>query len=207
MAQSQIDLGKLFQSVLQGLQKNQTTLNQADTYNHNHGDNMVQIFDVITQAMKDKKNDDPATQLEYASQLLRQKSSSGSADLYSKGLEQASQQIQGQSLTIESILPLIMMLLGGGKASPTNTGDLLGSLLGGLSGATSSQSSQGFDLGGLLSVLGGGRAGDTGGMGDIGSLIGTLLGGSPMASTPHRVQSGEIVASSILQTLSQMLGQ
>ena len=207
MAQSQLDLGKLFQSVLQGLQQNQTALNKADTFNHNHGDNMVQIFDVINQAMKEKKNADPATQLEYASQLLRQKSTSGSADLYSRGLEQASQQIQGQQITIESILPLIMMLLGGGKASPTNTGDLLGSLLGGLSGATGGQSGQGFDLRGLLSVLGGGQAGDTSGIGDIGSLIGTLLGGSPMTSTPHRAQSGEIVAGSILQALSQMLGQ
>ena len=168
---------------------------------------MVQIFDVINQALKEKKNADPATQLEYASQLLRQKSTSGSADLYSKGLEQASKQIQGQSLTIESILPLIMMLLGGGKASPTSTGDLLGSLLGGLGGTSGGQSGQGFDLGGLLSALGGGQAGETGGIGDIGSLIGTLLGGSPMASTPHRAQSGEIVAGSILQALSQILGK
>jgi len=31
------------------------TLNSADDYNHNHGDNMVQTFDMITRAMKEKK--------------------------------------------------------------------------------------------------------------------------------------------------------
>ena len=56
MASEQIDLLSLFGQATKTLKKNQTTLNQADTYNHDHGDHMVEIFDVITQAMKAKKN-------------------------------------------------------------------------------------------------------------------------------------------------------
>lgn len=79
MAGEQIDLFSLFKQVSKSVKQNKTTLNKADSYNHDHGDNMVEIFDVITQAMKEKKSADPADQLEYAAQLLRNKTSSGSS--------------------------------------------------------------------------------------------------------------------------------
>ena len=50
MTNSQIDLLKLFQAAAGALQQNQSTLNQADTYNHDHGDNMVNTFNTIVQA-------------------------------------------------------------------------------------------------------------------------------------------------------------
>lgn len=45
---SPIDLLKMFQGVTWQLQKNKESLNQADEYNHDHGDNMVETFEVIT---------------------------------------------------------------------------------------------------------------------------------------------------------------
>ena len=77
---SNIDLLSLFNNVSGVLQKNKTSLNKADDHNGDHGDNMVQTFEMITQAMKEKSGADPADQLAYASQLLR-KSKSGSAKL------------------------------------------------------------------------------------------------------------------------------
>ena len=94
-AAKSIDLGKLFGTVAKTLTQNQTQLNTADTYNHDHGDHMVQIFEVITLAMKEKQNASPADQLAYASQLLRAKSQSGSAQLYAEGLSDAASQFQG----------------------------------------------------------------------------------------------------------------
>ena len=85
MTTKSIDLSQLFGSVVPALAEQKKTLNQADTYNHNHGDNMVEIFEVITQAMKAKSNATPAEQLAYASQLLQAKSQSGSAQLYAQG--------------------------------------------------------------------------------------------------------------------------
>ena len=71
MSPSKVNLLKAFQAVSQALNQNQSALNQADTYNHDHGDNMVEIFRVITQAMDEKKGASPAGQLTYASELLR----------------------------------------------------------------------------------------------------------------------------------------
>ena len=70
---NQINLASLFKNVASSLSEQKETLNKADTYNHDHGDNMVEIFTVISQAMQAKRNASPADQLEYASQLLRQK--------------------------------------------------------------------------------------------------------------------------------------
>ena len=53
---------------------------------------MGEVFDVISQAMKEKKTADPADQLEYAAQLLRSKTASGSGTVYANGLETAAKQ-------------------------------------------------------------------------------------------------------------------
>jgi hypothetical protein len=82
-----IALDKIFQTVTKALSSNQSMLNDADSYNHDHGDHMVEIFQVITQAMQEKKGADPADQLAYASDLLRRKSQSGSAAMYAQNLE------------------------------------------------------------------------------------------------------------------------
>lgn len=46
-----LDLVNLFQGVAKTLVDNRTALNEADTYNHDHGDNMVKVFQVISEAM------------------------------------------------------------------------------------------------------------------------------------------------------------
>jgi len=181
-----IDLSALFGSVAKTMTQNQSQLNNADTYNHDHGDNMVQIFEVITQAMKEKQNATPADQLAYASQLLRAKSQSGSAQLYAEGLSDAATQFQGaKSINTNTAMTLIQTLLGAQGSVPTSgdgSGDLFGSLLGGLTGAqqptAQAQGGGGDLLGGLLGGLMGGEqsssaqaqtAGD--GKIDIGDLL------------------------------------
>jgi len=166
-ATKSIDLGKLFGSVAKTLVQNQTQLNSADTYNHDHGDNMVQIFEVITQAMKEKQNASPADQLAYASQLLRAKSQSGSAQLYAEGLSDAASQFQGaKSINPDTAMTLIQTLLGaqGSVSTSGGSGDVLGSLLGGLMGAQQPAQVQAQP--------------QTNGTGDLlGSLLGGLMGG------------------------------
>lgn len=175
MAANSVDLASLFGSVVNTLAQNQTALNKADTYNHNHGDNMVEIFEVITQAMKEKSSSTPAEQLAYASQLLSQKSQSGSAQVYAQGLNNASTKFQGKkTITPNSAMTLIQTLMGAqGKipaasiprTSPQSTGggtDLIGSLLGGLAGGTASSAPAASGGGDLLGSLIGGLAGSTG---------------------------------------------
>jgi hypothetical protein len=170
-ASSTIDLLKLFQTAGKTVGKNRESLNQADEYNHDHGDNMVQIFNVITEAVKAKKKSEPSAQLAYAAELLQQRSKSGSAQFYSQSLANAASKFQGKQVTGDNVVQLIQTLLGGGQAAQTNqqpaasaanTGiDLLGSLLGGgqsTSGQQPAASTEGDAFGSLLGGLLGGSS-------------------------------------------------
>lgn len=195
MASEQIDLLSLFGQAAKSIKKNQTSLNQADTYNHDHGDHMVEIFDVITKAMKEKKNAEPADQLEYAAQILRKKTSSGSSTEYANGLEQAAKQVLGKELNIGTIMAIIQALMGTKQPSAQAGGsDLLGSLMeqvlsGATGGSTPGRSAGGDVLSDLLGSLAGGTAAGSGSKttrpsgGDVlGDLMGSLAGGSGNAS-------------------------
>jgi phosphoenolpyruvate---glycerone phosphotransferase subunit DhaL len=234
-----IDLSALFGTVAKTLAQNQTQLNNADTYNHDHGDNMVQIFEVITQAMKEKQNAAPADQLAYASQLLRAQSQSGSAQLYAEGLSDAASQFKGaKSIDTNTAMTLIQTLLGAQGSVSTSgggSGDLLGSLLGGLTSAQPTAQAQsggtGDLLGGLLGgLMGGGETspaqGQTTGSGqiDIADLLNAGMafaqtkqsGGSNMDAILNAVVSSSKMGDSthrsqsgalVANTLMQFVGQ
>jgi len=209
MSNGSIDLSKLFGQASKTLKKNQTSLNQADTYNHDHGDNMVEIFEVITQAMKEKKTAAPADQLEYAAQLLRRKTSSGSGNVYASGLEQAAKQILGKDVNVGTVMTILQTLMGSRSPSGQSgiSGDMLGSLLGQLMGGSSAagSSAQELDLGDLLGAGMDYMAAKQSGKSDTEALAGALLSGSRMAESPHRQQSGELVTSALLGALTSMM--
>lgn len=180
MAETNNELYNIFQSVTRTLSQNQQSLNQADTYNNDHGDNMVNTFETITNALKQKKGSDAGVALAYAANILNQTGKSGSAKKYAAGLSQAAQQMSGQKLDAQSGFALLQTLLGGGQtatqAQPQQPaaggGDLLGSLLGGLTNNaaqennTSQQSSGGSLLGSLMGGMGGGNQQQAGGFSD-----------------------------------------
>lgn len=230
MAKNQIDLFSLFNTVTKTMQDSKVSLNEADSYNHDHGDHMVDIFEVITQAMKEKKNADPADQLEYAAQLLRGQAKSGSGKLYAEGLGNAAKQIIGKDLNVGTVMSMLQTIMGAGqggtqKQAPSS-GGLLGSLLGGLAG--SQQQDDGLDLGDLVGAFtGGGSTGTQDGL-DLGDLVGAgmsllnaakgsdsnlesiagaLLSGSKMEESDYRKQSGQLVTSTVLKALTSMLAQ
>lgn len=251
-----LDLATAFQAVSSNLVEHQAGLNQADLYNHDHGNNMVEIFGVINEAMEAKRGKKPAEQLAYASQLLEQRSQSGSAKMYASGLSQASQQFKGKAVTPDNVSTLLQALLGGqasGQPSPGASTDLLGSLMGGLAGGqVTGQQPTGASadlLGSLMGGLAGGQGTGQQPSGPTPDLLGSLLGGTAggqstssqggldlgdllnagmafmnsqqqgsntlesiiqafVAATqagqkPHRAQSGELVASTMLQLLAK----
>lgn len=228
-----IDLGKLFQSVTGTLAQNKESLNEADTTNHDHGDNMVNTFEVITRAMKEKKGAEPADQLAYAAEILRQQKS-GSAQLYAKGLDQASNQFQGQQVTSDNAMTLIQTLLGGGQApvqqqqQDSGLGGILGSLLGGNQQAPAQQQQSG-GLGGMLgSLLGGSQQpqqqADNGldigdiinagmafmntksrGGGNLEAIVNAVVSASAMGG--YRQQSGSLVANALMTAVQSMVNK
>lgn len=231
MTKNQIDLFSLFNQVASTMKDSQASLNKADTYNHDHGDHMVEIFDVISRAMKEKKNAEPADQLEYAASILRKQAKSGSGKLYAEGLNKAAKNMTGKNLNAGSIMEMMQTILGGGQApagKSAGSGDLLGSLMGSLSGGGAGTQDSGMDLGDLLGSLTGAGSGDAQDGLDLGDLLGAgmsflsdkqegkstlealtgaVVSGSQMAETPYRKQSSEIVTSTLLKALTSMLSK
>lgn len=222
-----LDLASLFSVATQALAANQSTLNQADTENQNHGDNMVQAFNMITQALGSQQGASPSQQLNHASQYLSQHATSGSAQAYSQGLAQAAQQFQGQqSVTSDNAMMLVQSLLGGGQQSAQQgSGDLLGSLLGGgqqstsqgagdLLGAllgggqttpqSSNQGQDGLDLGDVLNAGMAFMNAKQQGQGTLQAGLSALMAAGPLGQKPHRQQSGQVVANALLQAISGM---
>ncbi len=201
---SGLDLGKMFSAVTEQLSQNKEDLNKADDYNHNHGDNMVEIFTLIKDSVSKKKDKTVSEQLEFASQVVDEKVNSGSAKLYAKGLSGAAENLTGDDLNPTNVLSLVKGLFGAKDEKPEEKtekkeGGFLGSLLGGLMGqSSSSEEDQGIGLDDLFQA---GMAfyqskqdgGDT-----TQALISALIAASPLGEFAHRSQSGSIVASTIM---------
>ncbi len=192
---SKVDLVKLFSTVGETMVENQSTLNKADEYNQDHGDHMVEIFEMITGAVKEAPKNDLSSGLSKASELLTGKKS-GSAAMYAKGLAQAAEYFQGQDLDASQLLPLLQTMLGGGEASVSQgAGGLLDSLVGSLGGE------DGLDLDDILSAgaefLESKQEGDS----NLEAAMDAVISASKMGESPHRAQSSKLVADVLLQTL------
>ena len=192
---SNVDLVKLFSAVAETMVENQASLNKADEYNQDHGDHMVDIFQMITGAVKEAPKNDLSSGLAKASELLTEKPS-GSAAVYAKGLAQAAEYFQDQDLDVSQILPLIQTLLGGGEASVSKgAGGLLDSLVGSLGGE------DGLDLGDILSAGAAFMQSKEEGDSNLEAAVDAVISASKMGETPHRAQSSKLVADVLLQTL------
>jgi hypothetical protein len=203
MPTNQIDLAQLFGQVAQSLAQNKSALNEADSYNKNHGDNMAEIFRLITQAVEQKKGAKPATQLKYAAAQVK-KIPSGSAQVYAQGLAQAAKDLKGKSVNTANILQLVQDLVSGGQKKPaqsTPLADVLGALVGSQSAGVADDK---LDAGDLLTAglafLAAKQSGDD----NVNAAIKALLAESPLSASPHREQSGELVMNTLLKAIGSM---
>lgn len=194
-----VDLVKLFSTVAETMVENQADLNKADEYNQDHGDHMVDIFQMITGAVKEAPKDNLSQGLSTASKLLLGKKS-GSAAMYAKGLGQAAEYFQGKDLDATQLLPLLQTMLGGGEATVTEgAGGLLDSLVGSIGG------DDGLDMGDILSAgaafLQSKQEGDS----NLEAAVDAIISASKMGETPHRAQSSKLVADVLLGALTSGL--
>lgn len=201
--ETKVNLASLFGNVAQELAKNQSQLNKADTENNDHGDNMVAVFNTITQALQEKPKGTPTSQLEYASEQVRQNCQSGSGQVYADGLARAAEMLQGQSITSENAMQLITALMGsaaGAQSTSQASGDPMASLLGSLLGGGTAQPAQ--------PAAGANTQADA-----LSSLLGGLLGGQsaaqPSGSTGAAGGIGleQILAAGLEFMQSQQQGQ
>lgn len=198
MAQK-LDLLSLFQTVSGALSDNKESLNKADTHNGDHGDNMVQIFNLVSEAVGKKSKASPSAQLEQAGKALK-KQKSGSAQVYAEGLLEAANTFQDSSITTDDAMTLVQTLLGGGKAGETAKDSSLTDMLGGFLGGE-----DGLDAGDLLNAglafLSAKNRGDS----TSEALIEAVISSSPLGEVPHRAQSSQVVVSTILENLGSFV--
>ncbi len=200
MAQA-LTLPSIFKAVSKTLSENEAVLNEADTYNHNHGSNMAEAFKTVSKAVAKKKDLPVSEQLAYASDLL-QDSSSGSARFYAQGLANASQKFQGKQLNENTVGLLINAMMGAQEPAQETSGaaetSLLGSLLGGMTGQQQQQSqpSGGDLLGSLLGGMTGQQQQQSQPSG--GDLLGSLLSGMTGQQQQQSQPSGGDLLGSLL---------
>ena len=207
-----IDLSQIFQTVSTALASQQSDLNEADTYNHDHGDHMVQIFELAQKAVSKKSDEPVADQLAYASKLLSKESESGSAKLYAEGLANAAKSFTGSNLNADNITTLVKGLMNVDSSKETtssgDSGNMLGSLLSGLMGgqqdASEEESALGMDdlLRAGLAFYQSKQSGDS----NMEAVMDALMAGSPLGESAHRSQSGSIVASTIMSFAKNLAG-
>ena len=228
-----LDLATIFKAVTGTLTQNKTELNKADDYNHNHGDNMVEIFNLIQNSVAKKNTSTPSAQLAYAAKQLQAKATSGSAKAYAENLSSASTSLKGKQLSPDTVGVLIQSLMGlnqpAEKQASSSTGaDLLGSLLSGLGTQATSQNTRPEGdsnlLGSLLSGLTGQQSQDGDGLdmadvlkagmafygakqqgsSNLEAVMGALSASSNLGQSEHRKQSGALIINTITNLVDSM---
>ncbi|MBN1920351.1 MAG: DAK2 domain-containing protein [Anaerolineae bacterium] len=112
-SQASPGLAQLFGAALQRVAAQREEINALDGYNGNHGDNMVQNLQVITDALTVQGDKPPAEALRYAGQALQVQGRGGTSQFYSQGLGQAAEKLQGHTaLEQGDVMTLIQSLLG-----------------------------------------------------------------------------------------------
>jgi hypothetical protein len=207
-----LNLSDIFQSVSGALASQQNDLNEADSYNHDHGDHMVQIFNLVQKAVSQKSDDSIADQLTYASKMLTKEADSGSAKLYADGLANAAKTFTGSELNPDNLSTLVKGLMNvdtNQQQTQSSNGDMLGSLLSGLMGNQDSANEEDSGLG-MDDLLRAGLAfmqSKQGGDSNMDAAMDALMAASPMGQSSHRSQSGSIVASTIMGFAQNFIGK
>ena len=203
-------LSDQFEKVAGRLIQDRAALNQSDTLNGNHGDHMVAIFQIASQAALQMPGDDLAGAMELASNELRQLEDNASAQLYAQGLQHFASQFREHAIGFDDLETYIQSALAEHKQSePKNpkAGDVLKALVSGLAGWQSASQYEGalkkgmemgylFDLG--VAYLQAKQRTDN----KIEALAETAVLVSPLGKTPYRAQSGKLVIVTLLKAMA-----
>lgn len=211
--QPALELAPLFQAVADFLTRNRETFNQADPFNTNHGDHMVEIFQIAVQAAQEKAGASVADAMQHAAGLLAETHGNGSAQVYGRGLAQLAGQLRKYNLELVDLVFYVQSVLSeekseAGKNGQARSGDVLKALVGGLAGwqqvETGKQPPDNpLDLGYMFELgiaymqakqRGGSRAQ---------VIADAAASASPLSNVPHRYQSGKLAIETLLEAMGQ----
>jgi len=209
-----IELGGLFQVVADVMQQERGHFNQADPYNQNHGDHMVEIFDLASDSVNSLAGQQLSNSMEYAAEQLAALPANGSAQVYSQGLAQFARRFREYEVSTDELIVYVRGLLKAEKEKPTERAEVrssqgagvLKALMAGLADWRSVYKGREpardpldvgylFDLGVAYmsaKARGGGRAK---------VIADAAVSVTPLNSIPHRAESGRLVIQTLLEAM------
>ena len=202
-------LAPLLDVVGQALRQSQVALNQADALNGNHGDHIVQVFQVAAGAVQERADLPLAEAMDYAASRLEGLAHNGSAQTYALGLRQIARQLRRYNISLDELVAYVRGVLGGEDttgAVASRSGDVLKALAGGLASWGKAESGQEIpdhplDMGTLLELgmtylqarqRGGSR---------LEVLADAAASASPLRNLPHRYASGKLAIQALLEAM------
>lgn len=211
-------LQAIFSAVGETLDEHRAELNQMDELNHNHGDHMVEVFQLAAQAGQEMQAAPLADAMDHAAGLLRERTQNGSAQVYARGLGLLAAQFRQRQIELDDLLLVVQSYLrkqeeSAGEGS-AGSGEVLKGLMAALAeweqveaslakGEAGQKPFGGVDMGYLFGVgmaylqakqKGGDRL-------DI--LSETVVSASPLGSVPHRHASGVIAVRALLEAMGE----
>jgi len=217
---SSVDLTALFEAVVAVLIQEQGSLNRADDVNHNHGDHMVEIFQIAVRATSEVRGADLADAMQYASEQLRLQPGNGSAQVYARGLSLLAEQFRSRRVRLEELVPYVQAYLHpeheqrrlqpeqtvDEERSKARSAEILKAMLSALADweqaeAGQAQANGGLDMGYLFGVGMAYLQAKQQGGDRTHILAETVVSASPLGRLPHRHRSGMLVVTSLLQAM------
>ncbi len=203
-------LASQFDIVVERLIQDRSTLNQSDPLNGNHGDHMVAIFQVASQAIRQIAGSDLAKAMELAGSELRLLQDNASAQIYAVGLQHFATQFRKQSIGFDDLVAYIQSSLSESKPSGTKnpkSGDVLKALVSGLAGWQSAsqpegEPKRGMDIGYLFDLGVAYLQAKQHAANKFEALAETAISVSPLGDPPYRAQSGKLVITTLLQVMA-----
>lgn len=216
MSEIRLKLTEVFSSIALKLAEQREALNALDVINHNHGDHMVEIFQVATRAAGEDEGASLGVAMERGAELLRRMTDNGSAQVYGRGLRLLAAQLRQRQIELENLLPVVQGYLRQEKQNVEDGSPGSGEVLKGLMAALAEwdQLEAEQDRGAEKKPFAGVGMGYLFGMGmaylqakekggdRLDVLSETIVSASPLGKTPYRHASGVIAVRALLQALN-----
>lgn len=216
------NIANVFEAVRQVVRENQAYFNAVDEMNHNHGDHLLEIFDLAVQTLHDLPPGDLAGSMMAAGIAIQKLEENESAQVYSDGLIAFAQKLQHYEVEQAELIQFVREKTGEERlevrkedaqsvsefsVQDNRSGQILKALVAGLSSWKQLDSGQdssrkNLDLGALFEL---GiiymQARQRGGS-NIEVLADAAVSASPLNQSAHRKISGKIAIQALLKALA-----
>lgn len=214
MSEHSVELETVFRNVGEALEVRRDELNRLDEFNGDHGDHMLEIFQLAAQAVGEEEGVSLADAMQRAGALLSARVGNGSAQVYARGLSLLAEQFRQRQIELEDLVVLVQQHLTVDKADEQGesyrSGELTKALLNALAewervedrlteGAAGI--SGGLDMGYLFGVGMAYLQAKQKGGNRLDVITETVVSASPLGRVTYRHASGLIAVRALLEAL------